>query len=353
MLTREDENTLWIGIDKEELSKLSGNSSVQFSPPPPRFRISIPFGNSIYFLSLLRKESSLVVVVENSECSARAREANCGKVLRRRKSALLRNGRVRIEQKQQKPLNISPTNRRLLDLWRSLGLRRQTNERTQKQAVDALNAARRGKMFNGVAALSDYHGVKFEEGMIAEAIKNFALAATSPDYLPIGKKALRKKSMKSFFYDSWIQDEDKSAFIKYLECKPKLVSEKVRTVKDHHPEITEQLMSFYAKTVLGRKRPDFSTAERNQFIRGAAAVVEFYDEHKGAMASWVREAGPLKVADALCHAFEEDVERGHKGDWSRVSIGWLCSGYAIERKLPAYMKKQSMFEDAKSFSIYD
>jgi hypothetical protein len=119
--------------------------------------------------------------------------------------------------------------------------------------------------------------------------------------------------------------------IEYIE-KPKLV-ENAEIPDDEYPNITKYFANFYVREVLGGIKPKngIAQADMMHFVRASSKTADFYKRHKG--------------AELITEALEKSVS----GDMHKLTPGWFSSDAMFDKRLPAFLFRQSLIEDRRDF----
>ncbi len=238
---------------------------------------------------------------------------------------------------QSVPKNIES----IINLWCASSLiNHKPGSKTYSSIVKSIKQLLSGTFFNKTM-LNKYHGVKFSEDEIKLAIKNFALAATSPDFAPnLGsyKDYLKKLSMLTFFYNER-SEKEKSLFIKYFESKPEMLAGQVRERKDTNPQLTEMIKNVYNSKILGGAVIEIDANMHQKFVLCSQLLSNFFDKNKNKINSVYIQRGNKDKASFLIDSLIHDVGDARK---NIISVGWLCSGETFSRRLPVYLFSQGI-----------
>ena len=229
----------------------------------------------------------------------------------------------------------------IMTLWVSNGLtNHKLGTKTYQSIIRDIRKLKAGTFYN-TTMLTKYHNIKFNDDDIKLSIKHFALAATSPDFLPKPsdyKEHLRKTGFTTFLYNERAQKE-KSLFIKYFEEKPEVASGIVNLRKDLFPELTEMIKKVYVKRILGGANVDFNAGMQQKFILASQLLNKFFTDNRSKINQVYVARRNVDYADYLISAIIKDVG---EANMSRLSVGWLSSGETYSRRLPSYLYSQGV-----------
>lgn len=135
----------------------------------------------------------------------------------------------------------------ILDAWSDVAITHQPGTKTMARIVSQIRKARTGTLFKELPEFRvECH--RYTVQNIVTAIERFGLQRNNPDYLPTEKKWLKEVSLDQFFYNRF-SNGNKSWFATSIRNGLQLAS-------DHYPELTEFLVSTYAKRKGGNLDPD-------------------------------------------------------------------------------------------------
>jgi hypothetical protein len=219
----------------------------------------------------------------------------------------------------------------LITVWNELGLtQHKFNTKNAYDIQEKYNSLMAGKLIKGYKPSS--------RDIVEQAIGNFALAATNPDYLPYDKKFLKKLTLSNFLWDDYSNASHYTDFTRL----PALMPKKDRIIKDDYPDITRDLKKRYIHNVLGGVAPKaFDVVDENKFRNAARGLSSWINRNRKKFSDWVRDED---MTEYFFKALEDDIN----GDWSILTPGWLSSEKMFEIRLPRYMCSQAMFKDEAS-----
>jgi len=243
-----------------------------------------------------------------------------------------------------KQLKDYPALKPIYDAWASFDLQKHRDGTAiMGNAIKSIQDLRRGVFFNNIEGFEKYHNKSFTVEEILSAIKNFGLAATSPDYEPVGDyKAImkRKTSLHTFFYNKFSRNGNRSLFIKYLEA-PKRAKYSARAVEDKYPQVTRILKDCYVKNASGGV-DRLSELEKNDLRRGAIKCADMYNLVKNKLPSCRDLNGFAKL---VCNSLEFYIEKYKQENWMAVTTNWFSSDITYNKTVLAYLKWQNMIEE--------
>lgn len=229
----------------------------------------------------------------------------------------------------------------IITLWVSNGLtNHKPGTKTFTSIIKSIRKLKAGTFYN-TTMLTKYHNIKFNDEDIKLSIKHFALAATSPDFLPKPsdyKEHLKKTGFTTFLYNERAQKE-KSLFIKYFEEKPEVASGIVNLRKDSFPELTEMIKKVYVKRILGGANVSFDANMQQKFILASQLLNKFFADNRSKINQMYIARRNVDYVDYLISAIIKDVG---EANMSRLSVGWLSSGETFSRRLPSYLYSQGI-----------
>lgn len=143
------------------------------------------------------------------------------------------------------------------------------------------------------------------------------------------RKAKVNLNIKSWF-DECLFDKDPEA--KYLDER--------RRVVDKYPDVTEKFKNMWVEKILGGIKPkQFSIKDENCFRHASIKTVDFFESNKKKLSIPGSEfKNPQKLVKYIFEAVENNVN----GDFSKVTVGWLCSNTTFNHRLPAYLNDQAI-----------
>jgi len=134
--------------------------------------------------------------------------------------------------------------------------------------------------------------------------------------------SLAKKKHIKLPVDSW--------FVECLNDREELMVKYGRLVEDQVPSYTKKIREYWKKIM---KKEVIGPDEENAF-RKAAVMLDEFRRKKGLAGD---KTFNLTKADDMVRLLFEALEKDIRGNWARVSPGWLCSKRTYENRLPAYL----------------
>ena len=236
----------------------------------------------------------------------------------------------------------------IINFWNNSGLKKcSVGTKTFGYAWDKINKAKSGKLFKNDPRMENR---KYTSEEILLSIKNFALATLDPLYYPPPNTYVQKQyvsmPLSDFLYWPYSRKpETASLFYHYLENKPELLLNEVSLVEDTFPRITKMYKDFFIKEALAGVPPKrgISNRDENKFREGAKRTVEFFRDNKTKFLEYSIMGGMSaeKLANWVC---ESIIENRTPDEKVPLSPGFFCSDYTFDRRLPAYLKKQGIWE---------
>jgi hypothetical protein len=101
---------------------------------------------------------------------------------------------------------------------------------------------------------------------------------------------------------------------------------------DRHPEITNMLMIYYSKNILGKSTLNFSDSEKDKFIRASAILNKFI--RSGEMKGYITDPTLDQYIEILFHAIADQL-----GSMEDINIGNLKSKTVYDNWIPRYLRK--------------
>jgi len=281
------------------------------------------------------------------------------KLKRRAKNIKQKEALHTLTQSKKEDLSVSPIAKKIIDYWNTLGLRKtKENTKTLHSASTKILKLIRGNLFSDDDILSaKYHEAtkkKFTIDEIKLAIYQFHLAALNSEYEPSGsyKQKLKSVNIDSFFYNLYSDNDHRSLFLKFFIEKAKLrgVNSK-EEVKPKNETISNIIIDFYRKNVLGLTKAPLLLSDKNKLIEASNRLIDFFEENKKHIVGWAM-ATPADMAHLFCSAMEKVVENELNGDWTKLTAGYFKSDVTFLRRFPAYLNSQAAIKTKTNWSIY-
>jgi len=266
------------------------------------------------------------------------------KLKRRTKAEKMKQNRAQLLplKPNPKPVSIPSTVQGLLSYWESLGLKLPAKTtRSFAKTVQALKWLRTGRLFTDRAGFEAFWDRSFSTEEIKQAMKNFSLAATDPNYEPqegTYKQYLRKIRLSEFLFNPFSRNGSKSFFISYLE-PPKTVKEALKRIPDEHPQVTTQIRNWWKENICGSLSVKPTPKQENDFRKASVRLMEFFEENKGNL--WLTElvqSPELEMVRMLGECILESVN----GDTKKITTGFFCSDLTFGERFPSYLFSQGV-----------
>jgi hypothetical protein len=117
---------------------------------------------------------------------------------------------------------------------------------------------------------------------------------------------------------------------------------------DEYPNITKYFANFYVREVLGGIKPKngIAQADMMHFVRASSKTADFYKRHKGKMEL---EGAGIYTLRQFAELITEALEKSVSGDMHKLTPGWFSSDAMFDKRLPAFLFRQSLIEDRRDF----
>lgn len=241
---------------------------------------------------------------------------------------------------------MSPSVKKLVDLWENLGLRKsRRTTKTFKSSVDSLKALLDGTIFQNCSEIERKDKRFYTEIEIELSIRNFAKAALDKNYYPTSnyKHKLKSYSINTFVYNSF-SPKMRSLFLKYLGEEPKIVPASTTEVyEDKHQHITANLIYYYRNKVMGGMKIALTIQDRNHFILAAEKLVQFYGEHKDGILTLGSKAWDDEMTDWLCESIAGRFGGENSTKFYSIQPSIFSSDITFTKTLPAYLLAQGLY----------
>jgi len=238
------------------------------------------------------------------------------------------------------PKNIPTDVEEILDYWTEMKLQKIPREGTKaySKSIQKVKGLLSGKLF----------GKKYSVNTIKEVICSFSFAALDPQFEPASityKKKLSKTNISDFILNEFNKNGNGSYFKQYLKDPPKTLKEFTPT-DDKYPAISKQIKEVYKDKILGKANTKFTADDENKFRMASNKMIDFFKDNEDKLELRLNNADKIELLfDSILKTVDENKVT--------ITPGWLCSDTTINKRLPSYCFKQSIFQSSQKWSMYD
>lgn len=227
----------------------------------------------------------------------------------------------------------------IFNYWKELGLRMPKKEtKSYKNCIQKVKGLLSGTLFSK----------KYSIDIIKEVICSFSFAALDLQFEPanpIYKKKLSKITIADFILNEFNKNGNASLFKQYLKEPPKTLKQ-FTPVEDKYPAVSKQIKKTYQEKILGGTKTEITSSDEDCFRRASNKLIDFFKNNEDKVAL------NLKNSDKVNLLFDSILKTVNENQVT-ITPGWLCSSNTINKRLPSYCFKQSVFQEGQRWSIYD
>lgn len=310
-MTDSDKITFLFDLINDELKKKGNEEIISVTLKSGTVLAINELNNKLYYktnsvlLNELQKDSNSL---SSTQCSANTGDENPPDL------AMLQNN-----------FHVPQTIESLLNIWKDHGLHlARKGSKTFEQDVLSLKRMKRGTFFKQFPEYANIRTYKLNEQDWLKAVSRWAKKALDPNYYPVNKGKLAKRSITWFLYNQFNGNGNKSAFLECLDKEPTTI---IPPKESKNPDITSYLVHEYQS--LNEYNGKLTDKDQDKFIDATNRLVEWFysnKEHLKPHAGYV-----LEMRTHLMNAITSEYSTEF------IKPGTFCSDQTFDKILPKYL----------------